>query len=211
MDLDDRGYVAADSMLRTSNVDIWAAGDVTGDAQFTHTAGVNGSIAASNAVLGLRRKVDTTSVPRVTFTDPEVAAVGVSPAAASSNDELRVQTWQHSHLDRAITESETDGFTKLVLDAKGRVLGATVVSPRAGETLGELTLAVRHGMSTRDLAGTTHPYPTYSDGAWNAAIADVQRRLKSPGTARAIALLAGTRRRWVRSGLRRAVTQARSR
>ena len=82
-------------------------------------------------------------------------------------------------------------------DPKGRIVGATVVGPRAGETLGELTLAIRHGLRTRDLAGTTHPYPTHNDGPWNAAIADVRLRLNRPGTARATRLLATVRRRWV--------------
>lgn len=73
-----------------------------------------------------------------------------------------------------------------------------MVGPRAGETLGELTLAIRHGLRTRDLAGTTHAYPTYNDGPWNAAIADVRTRLNRPGTARATRVLATSRRRWVR-------------
>ena len=72
--------------------------------------------------------------------------------------------------------------------------GATVVGPRAGETLGELTLAIKHGLRTRDLAGTTHAYPTYNDGPWNAAIADVRSRLNRPGTARATRVLAALRR-----------------
>ena len=76
-EVDDRGFVVVDDLLRTTNPGIWAAGDLTGHPQFTHTAGVHGSLAASNAVLGVRRRVDLTAVPRVTYTDPEVAAVGV--------------------------------------------------------------------------------------------------------------------------------------
>lgn len=210
VELDDRGYVRVDARLRTTNPNIWAAGDVTGHAQFTHTAGVHGSLAASNAVLGLRRRVDTTTVPRVTFTDPEVAAVGLG-ADSASDAGLHVVVRDHAHLDRAIVESDVRGFTKLVVDAKGRILGATVVGPRAGETLGELTLAVRHGMRTRNLAGTTHAYPTYSDGVWNTTVDDVQSRLRRPGMTRVIKVLSTGRRRWVRSSVRRRRVQARSR
>ncbi|MEJ7795862.1 MAG: hypothetical protein WKF50_09935 [Nocardioides sp.] len=177
---------------------------MTGHAQFTHTAGVNGSFAASNAILGLRRRVDTTTVPRVTFTDPEVAAVGL-------DTDLHVVVRDHAHLDRAVAESEVHGFTELVVDAKGRILGATVVGPRAGETLGELSVAVRHGMRTRDLAGTTHAYPTYNDGVWNATVDDIQARLRRPAIARTISVLSIGRRRWVRSSVRRRLAQARSR
>lgn len=203
VEVDARGYVRVDDRLRTTNPDIWAAGDVTGHPQFTHMAGVSGSLAASNAVLGLRRRVDTTTVPRVTFTDPEVGAVGVSTRTAEGSPRLHVVSWDHEHLDRAVTDADVHGSTTLVTDDKGRILGATVVGPRAGETLGELTLAVRHGLRTRDLAGTTHAYPTYSDGAWNASILDVRRRLAEPAAARAIRLLAAARRRWLRTMLRR--------
>ena len=197
VEVDQRGFVVVDKYLRTTNRHIWAAGDLTGHPQFTHTAGVHGSLAASNATLGLRRSVDTTTIPRVTFTHPEVAAVGVSTDQAHTRDDLTLLEWSNEHLDRAVIEGATGGFTRLVVDAKGRIVGATVVGPRAGETLGELTLAIRHGLRTRDLAGTTHPYPTYNDGPWNAAIVDVRLRLNRPGTARATRVLATVRRRWV--------------
>ena len=197
VEVDKRGFVVVDSHLRTTNRYIWAAGDLTGHPQFTHSAGVHGSLAASNAILGLRRSVDTSTTPRVTFTQPEVAAVGVSTDQSEARNDLTLLEWGNEHLDRAVIEGTTGGFTRLVVDAKGRVLGATVVGPRAGETLGELTLAIRHGLRTRDLAGTTHAYPTYNDGPWNAAIADVRTRLNRPGTARATRVLATVRRRWV--------------
>ncbi len=191
VDVDKRGFVTVNDVLRTTNPRIWAAGDLTGHPQFTHLAGVHGSTAATNAVLGLHRKVSTTAIPRVTFTDPEVAAVGVSTETKPGRE---VAYWSHAHVDRAVAEASTGGFTKIVVDGKGKVLGATIVSPRAGESLGELTLAVKQGLKTRDLAATTHPYPTFNDGPWFAAIADVQERLKAPGLARAIRLTSGVRR-----------------
>ncbi|MBA3620019.1 MAG: oxidoreductase, partial [Acidothermales bacterium] len=81
---------------------------------------------------------------------------------------------------RAVVEGRTEGFTRLTLGRRSRLTGATVVGPRAGETLAELTLAVRKGLTTGDIAGTTHPYPTYGDGPWNAAIEDVRARLSTP-------------------------------
>lgn len=189
------GFVVVDASLRTTNTRIYAAGDLTGHPQFTHTAGVHGSLAASNAVLGVRRKVDTTSVPRVTFTQPEVAAVGLPALRAGARG--RSVSWEHTHVDRAVTDGDVTGYTTLTLDPKGRILGATVVGPRAGETIGELTLAVKQGLRARDLAGATHPYPTYSDGAWNAAILDVRHQLEAPGTARTLRALARSRRWWV--------------
>ena len=195
VELDERGFVVVDARLRTTNPRIWAAGDLTGHPQFTHVAGVHGSLAASNAVLGVRRSVETSAVPRVTYTHPEVAAVGVD--TGRERDGVRVLTLGHGHVDRAVTEGLTDGLTRLAVDGKGRILGATVVGPRAGETLGELVIAVRRGLRTRDLAGITHAYPTWNDGPWNAAIADVREQLDRPSTRRALHALARTRRWWL--------------
>lgn len=179
VELSDRGFLEVDSSLRTTNRRIWAAGDVTGHPQFTHVAGVHASVAASNAVLGLNRKAEIATIPRVTFTDPEVAAVGVSTETPLDGNSKLVQL-PNSELDRAITQCSTDGFTRVALDKKGRVIGATIVAPRAGEMLAELTLAVRLGLRTREIASTIHPYPTFSDGPWNVAVKDVRDRLRSP-------------------------------
>ncbi|GAA4729428.1 FAD-dependent oxidoreductase [Modestobacter marinus] len=178
VELTEHGDVVVDDALRTSNPRIWAAGDVTGGPAFTHVAGVRGSLAASNAVLGLRRRVDPV-VPRVTYTSPEVASVGVGADGAGEAG-LTVRRIPHTEIDRAIAEDLTEGSTTLVHDRRGRLRGATVIGPRAGESLGELTLAVRQGLRVQDVAGTTHPYPTYDDAVWNAALADVRARLRSP-------------------------------
>jgi pyruvate/2-oxoglutarate dehydrogenase complex dihydrolipoamide dehydrogenase (E3) component len=193
--VDDRGFVVVDDLLRTTNPRIWAAGDLTGHPQFTHTASVHANLAVSNAILGVRRKVDLTAIPRVTFTDPEVAAVGLETDRVPPG--LRTLDWSHSHVDRAVAERAFGGFARLVVDKRGHVLGATVVGPRAGETLGELTVAITRGLTTRDLAGVTHAYPTYNDGPWNAAISDVQDQLERPATQRALGALARARTWWV--------------
>jgi len=199
VDLDTRGYVMVDPSLRTSNRRIWAAGDLTGHPQFTHVAGVHGSLAASNAVLGVRRKVDLTSIPRVTFTEPEVAAVGAATCDQEMTAGVTIVEHRHIHVDRAVTEDDVTGFARLAVDRKGRIVGATLVGPRAGETLAEVTLAVRKRMRTRDLVGTIHPYPTYADGVWNASIADFQDRLQKPALSRLTRILAQLRRMTLRS------------
>lgn len=195
--LDDRGSVVVDAMLRSSNNRIWAAGDLTGHPQFTHLAGVHGSLAATNAVLGLRRTVETDAVPRVTFTAPEVAAVG-APTWSEDGPAPMTVTREHTHVDRAVTERSTAGFSRLTVGSRHRVVGATVVGPRAGEALAELTLAVREGLSTGDLSGTTHAYPTYADGPWNAAIMDTQARLEQPAAQVLTRTLTVGRRLWSR-------------
>lgn len=176
VECDDSGQVLVDPAMRTSNRSIWAAGDVTQNPKFTHLAGVHASTAAFNAILGLRRSVSST-IPRVTYTYPEVAAVGVTDASGPGLTSSKISL---AETDRAITEEETAGFVQLVIGKRGRILGGTIVGPRAGESLAELTLAVEQKMSTRDLAGVTHPYPTYNDAVWNAAIAHARAGLDSP-------------------------------
>jgi pyruvate/2-oxoglutarate dehydrogenase complex dihydrolipoamide dehydrogenase (E3) component len=118
------------------------------------------------------------AVPRVVYTDPEVAAVGAATGPAAEG--IRVLRHSHGQVDRAVTDARTDGFAALALDRRGRLVGATVVGPRAGESLGELTLAIDRGLRARDLAGLVHPYPTWNDGAWNATLTDVRAQLARP-------------------------------
>lgn len=194
--LDDAGQILVDPAMRTSNKRIWAAGDVTQNPKFTHLAGVHASTAASNAILGLHRSVSSV-IPRVTFTSPEVAAVGITDASGPG---LSLSTVHLDDTDRAITEAQTAGFAQLVIGKRGRILGGTIVGPRAGESLAELTLAVEQGMSTRALAGVTHPYPTYNDAVWNAAISHARGGLDSPVATAAVRLLGAAAR--LRNGRR---------
>jgi pyruvate/2-oxoglutarate dehydrogenase complex dihydrolipoamide dehydrogenase (E3) component len=193
---DAAGRVVVDGRLRTSNPRIYAAGDVTGLLPFTHVAGTHGSVAATNAVLAPLRRVDHETMPWVTFTDPEVAHVGLTEAAARSRHgaSVRVRTLPHGEVDRAVTDARTDGFTLVVLDRRGRILGATIVAPRAGEMLAELTAALHRRATLRELAGAVHPYPTWGDGVWNAALAELAERLGAPALRRGTDLLRALRR-----------------
>ncbi len=189
------GFVVTDQQLRTTNGRVWAAGDVTAYPHLTHLAGVHAGLATGNALLGLRRRVDVTAIPRVTFTDPEVASVGAPSWAPDGASPPRTLTRPHDHVDRAVTDGRTEGFSRLVLDSAGRrVVGATLVGPRAGESLAELTLAVRKRMRLTDLVTTVHAYPTYGDGPWNAAIDEVRRRMGRPGARRAVSAVLLARR-----------------
>jgi pyruvate/2-oxoglutarate dehydrogenase complex dihydrolipoamide dehydrogenase (E3) component len=192
--LQANGDVVVDPWLRTTNPRIWAAGDLTGYPRYTHLAGLHGAAVAAHAVLGLRRRAAVVPAPRVTYTDPEVAAVGLSAAEGRAAGH-RVVTLEHAHVDRAVTEGRTDGFTRLVLDRRGRLLGAVVVSPRAGETIAEATLAINQGVTVATLTASTHPYPGFSDGLWNAAIGEYQRSLGRLPTRTAIGVLRRLRRR----------------
>lgn len=192
--LDEHGAISVGQTLGTANPHIFAAGDATPLPRFTHTAGMYGSVAATNAVLGLARKIDVTGVPRVTFTSPEVGAVGVAPADARRRG-MRVIVQQHAHVDRAIADGHTDGYTSIVVDRRGRVAGTTIVGPRAGESLAEYTTAVRMRTPVRTLATTMHAYPTYSDAGWNAVVKEAQRGLRGGLVAGAIRLLAALHRR----------------
>jgi pyruvate/2-oxoglutarate dehydrogenase complex dihydrolipoamide dehydrogenase (E3) component len=155
---------------------VWAAGDVTGRLLFTHAADEMGRTAAFNALRWpLRKRVRERSVPRVTFTDPEVARVGLTESEAASAGRAVVAELPMSELDRAIVAGRTEGFVKLISQprlrtgALGRLAGATVVAPHAGEVIHELALAVRTGMTVARLAQTVHAYPTWSAAVRSAA------------------------------------------
>lgn len=173
---DARGFIATDATLRTNVGNIWAVGDVTGRMQFTHAADEMGRIAVSNALgRGPRRKFRSEAIPWVTFTDPEVARVGLAEADAPSG--ARVAWLPMSAFDRAIASGATEGFVKLIVGPHavtrnlggGRVLGATIVAARAGEMIHEVALAVRTGMFAGRLAQTVHAYPTWSVAVRQAA------------------------------------------
>jgi pyruvate/2-oxoglutarate dehydrogenase complex dihydrolipoamide dehydrogenase (E3) component len=158
--------IAVDNHLRTSAKHIYAAGDVLGGQQFSHFAGWQAFQAVRNALLPGKSSGFTNVVPRVTFTDPEVAHVGLNEQSARSTfgEHMQVRRWPLSKVDRAVCEGDTDGFIKIIAKRDGKILGATIVARRAGEAIAELAIAMAHELTVNDLAGTIHAYPTYSTG-----------------------------------------------
>jgi pyruvate/2-oxoglutarate dehydrogenase complex dihydrolipoamide dehydrogenase (E3) component len=158
------GGIPVDEQLRTNVKNIYAAGDVTGGYQFTHFAGWQAFQAARNALLPGTSSGLTDLVPRVTFTDPEVAHVGLTEAQArvKFGENVKVSRWEMSRTDRAICEDDRDGFVKVIARQNGTLLGATVVNGRAGETITEFIVAIKKNVKVSDLAGAIHAYPTYS-------------------------------------------------
>lgn len=156
--------IIVDAHLRTNVKHIYAAGDVTGGYQFTHFAGWEAFQATRNALLPGSSSGITDLVPWVTFTDPEVAHVGLTEEQARSKfgESVTVCRWEMTHTDRAVCEDDLDGFIKLITKNDGSLLGATVVNDRAGETIIEFLVAIKHGLKVSDLAGAIHAYPTYS-------------------------------------------------
>ncbi|MBI1283327.1 MAG: NAD(P)-binding protein [Thiobacillus sp.] len=165
--------------LQTRYPNIYACGDVAGPYQFTHTAAHQAWYAAVNALFGgLKRfKADYSVIPWVTFTDPEVARVGLSETDAKEQGiAVEVTRYGLDDLDRAITENAAHGYVKvLTVPGKDRILGVAIVGAHAGEMLSEFVLAMRHGLGLNKILGTIHPYPTwaeankYAAGEWKRA------------------------------------------
>jgi pyruvate/2-oxoglutarate dehydrogenase complex dihydrolipoamide dehydrogenase (E3) component len=167
----DQG-IQVNDYLQTEADTIFAIGDVIGGYLFTHVAAYQASVAVRNALLSIgKKKVDYRVVPWCTFTDPEVAHVGLTVAQAEKEHaQTRVITVPLQAVDRAQTEHAVTGFIKLVLAGKkDEIVGAHLVGIHAGELLGEITLAMQHHMTISNIIATIHPYPTYSTGVQQAA------------------------------------------
>lgn len=176
----ERGAVVVDATLRTSASRIWAAGDVTGGLQFTHVADYMAKTVLRNALIPGSARVDYGDVPWVTFTDPEVAHVGLSQDEA----ELRggtTYTYGLDDLDRAIVDGSDRGVVKISADRKGRILGATILGAHAGELLMPIVLAKKHGLKLSDISGTIFPYPTLVEGVKRTSDVYQRARLEGPG------------------------------
>ncbi len=164
----DQG-IGVDRRLRTSNPRVYAVGDVAGGPQFTHLAAYHAGIVIRNALFRLPAKVDLTALPWVTFTDPELAHVGLSEAAARAKGPIRLLRWPLAENDRAQAERLHRGFIKIVTSARGRILGADIVGPSAGEMIHFWTLAVAQRLKIGAVAGMIAPYPTLAEIGKRAA------------------------------------------
>ena len=196
LDLDAAGIayseqgIQVDARLRTSNKKIFAIGDVTGGYQFTHMAGYDAGIVIRNALFRMPAKVDHRAVPWVTYTDPEVAQVGLTEARARERSgEIRILRWPYAENDRAQTEGETDGLVKAVVTPSGKILGAGIVGPSAGELLQTWSLAISQKIKIGAIASMIAPYPTLGEVNKRAAGSFYTPKLFSDRTRKIVRLL----------------------
>ncbi len=166
VELTDRGVVRVDEEMRTTHPRVFAAGDVTGAPQFVYMAAAQGTLAAENAIAGSHRKVDDLALPRVTFTEPQIAAVGLTDEEANRRGyrcECRVVELEH--IPRPLVNRDTRGAFKIVAErGSGRILGVHIVAPNAGDVIIGAVYAIKFGLRVQDLADTWAPYLTMAEG-----------------------------------------------
>lgn len=171
IELDDRGHLVLDDELRTTNPHVFAAGDVTGAPQFVYVAAAQGTLVADNAVANAGRKIDYVALPRITFTTPNIAAVGLTDAQAQqAGYECECRVLELEHVPRARVNLDTRGLFKVVAEREsGKVLGVHVLAENAGDVVLAGVYAVKFGLTVQDLADTWAPYLTMSEGIKLAA------------------------------------------
>ncbi|MBI2401393.1 MAG: mercury(II) reductase, partial [Gemmatimonadetes bacterium] len=169
--LGKKGEIVVNEFPQTANLDIYAAGDVIGDPMFVYVAAYGGTVAAENALTGNLRRYDLSALPKVTFTDPGVASVGLTEDQARAQGiEPLVSRLPLEHVRRSLAARHTRGFVKLVADAATRkIVGAHILASEAGEMITEPALAIKFGLAIEDLTATFHPYLTLSEGIKLAA------------------------------------------
>jgi len=184
VEISDRGTIQADEFLRTNYPNIYVCGDVAGPYQFTHTAAHQAWYAAVNALFSPLKKfkVDYRVIPWSSFTDPEVARVGLNERDAHEQGiPHEVTTYSIDDLDRAIADSENHGFIKvLTVPGKDKILGVTIVGHHAGDLIAEYVLAIKHGIGLNKILGTIHIYPTLAES--NKYVAGNWKRAHAPTT-----------------------------
>ena len=182
VELNPNGTVVVDDYLRTQYPNIVACGDVAGPYQFTHTAAHQAWYAAVNTLFsGLKKfRVDYSVIPWVTFTDPEVARVGLNETEARERGlEYEVTRYEISDLDRAIADNTAKGFVKVMtVKGKDKVLGATIVGDRAGDMMTEFVTAMKQNLGLNKILGTIHAYPSISEA--NKFVAGEWKRHHAP-------------------------------
>ncbi|AHM03994.1 Mercuric ion reductase [Roseibacterium elongatum DSM 19469] len=188
--LNARG-VKVDDRLRASNKRVYAVGDVAGGMQFTHVAGYHGGLVIRPLLFGLPAKAKTAHIPWATYTDPELAQVGLTEAQArkAHGDNLFVARAEFAHNDRAIASGQTKGFAKVMV-VKGKPVGATIVGAGAGDLIQTWALAIANGMKMSAIAGMVAPYPTMGEINKRAAGAYFSPKLfENPWVKRVVRLI----------------------
>ena len=163
-------HIVVDKRLRTKNKKIFAIGDVAGGPQFTHAAGYHAGLVIRNILFFLPAKVNHDALPRVTYTNPELASVGLSEAEGRAQyAAIKVLRWPFEENDRARAERDQRGFVKIITTRQGKILGASIVGAGAGDLLAPWTMALAKGLSVADMAGVIAPYPTRGEAGKRAA------------------------------------------
>jgi mercuric reductase len=167
-----KGEILVNEHLRTANPDVYAAGDCLGDPMYVYVAAYAGGLAAENALSGAGRVYDLLALPRVTFTDPQIASVGLTEQQArQARYSVNTAVLDLKDVPRALASRDTRGLIKLVAEeGSGRLLGAHVLAAEAGEAIQEATLAIRFGLTIKDIVETFHPYLTMVEGVKLAAL-----------------------------------------
>jgi pyruvate/2-oxoglutarate dehydrogenase complex dihydrolipoamide dehydrogenase (E3) component len=176
---DEKQGITVDDFLRTTNRQVFAAGDVCTPYKFTHTADAMARIVIANSLFHGRQKASSLVIPWCTYTDPEVAHVGLYEHEARARGiPVLTLTVPLGEVDRAIVDGESEGFARVHLAPKnGRVLGATIVARQAGEIINELSLAAANGLGLSAVDRTIHPYPTRTEAVKKLADAFNRTRL----------------------------------
>jgi len=183
--------ITVDARLRTTNRRAFAIGDVAGGPQFTHIALYHAGIVIRNALFHLPAKVDYRALPWVTYTDPELAQVGLTEAAARAADRsVRVLRWHFAENDRAQTERETEGLVKIMTRGNGLIAGASILGAGAGDLILPWALAISQKLKIGALANLIVPYPTRNEASKRAAGSYYTPTLFSPRTRRLVRFLA---------------------
>jgi pyruvate/2-oxoglutarate dehydrogenase complex dihydrolipoamide dehydrogenase (E3) component len=179
VDYDNEVGIRVNDFLQSSNPCIYAAGDACLEHKFTHTADASARIVVQNALFLGRKRLSRLVIPWCTYTDPEIAHVGLYVRDAQAQDiSVKTFTIPMHDVDRAITDSEQEGFAKIhVKEGTDRILGATIVARHAGEMINEITLAMVAGIPLRTLARVIHTYPTQAEAIRKAADAYYRSRL----------------------------------
>ncbi len=183
--------IEVDARLRTTNRKVFAIGDVAGGYQFTHVASYHAGIVIKNALFRIPAKQDTRSIPWVTYTEPELAQVGLTAdQAKDKHNHIRVLKWPYHDNDRARAEGLTDGLAKIVTTPRGHILGAGIVGARAGELIQTWVLAMSQRIKIGAVASMVAPYPTLGEINKRAAGSFYTPKLFSDRTRRIVRLLA---------------------
>ena len=188
---DARG-IQTDNRLRSSNKRVYAIGDVAGRHQFTHVAGYHAGIVIRNILFKLPAKLRDDAIPWVTYTDPELAQTGLTWTEAVSRygaEAVRRTDWELRDNDRARAARRTEGLIRVISDKKGKILGASILAPNAGELIHSWTLALQAGLKMSAMAGTIAPYPSWSEASKRAAGAFFTERLFSARTKKLVQFL----------------------